>query len=378
MVLALFGLKGDCHMNRRLFLHRILTAGKMAILMGLLPSGAKLQAGQGTGELDYKVDPLPRMSLGELVKDRVHHGDGRFLNPFSTKEHGNMLRVLHWKLFSKNDFRSYYDQEQVVPVNIDWEPIRDHANLSITFLKHSSLMIKDQNQYLLVDPVFFEIFPFIKDFTPLGFNLADMPRPDHVLLTHGHYDHLHTRSLAALSRDTHVITPLGYNDIFSELKMNHRTQLDWLDTYRDGRGEITLMPCDHWTMRNPFEGPNTSLWGGFLLKSRSGPTIYISGETAYFDRFREIGQEYSIDLAVMNLGAYEPRWFMAGSHMNPSETVRAFKELGAKRLLVVHWGTFRLGDEPVHFPPMEIKKAMEKEGLLDRLVQLNHGETLYM
>jgi L-ascorbate metabolism protein UlaG (beta-lactamase superfamily) len=266
----------------------------------------------------------------------------------------------------------------VVPVNIDWEPIRDHGNLSVTFLKHASVIIKDQDQYIIVDPVFSEIFMLIKDFTPLAFNPGQMVSPNHILITHGHYDHIDTASLASLDGNTHVITPLGYNEIFADLKMPNRTQLDWLDTYDDGKREFTMIPCDHWTMRNPIEGPNTSLWGSYLLKTASGPTIYLSGDTAYFDRFREIGQEFSIDLAIINLGAYEPRWFMAGSHMNPAETVRAFRELGAARLMVVHWGTFRLGDEPVHFPPIEIKEEMQQQGLLDRLVYLNHGETLFL
>ncbi|MGD8372277.1 MAG: MBL fold metallo-hydrolase, partial [Syntrophobacterales bacterium] len=123
---------------------------------------------------------------------------------------------------------------------------------------------------------------------------------------------------------------------------------------------------------------NRSLWGSYMIRTASGPTIFISGDTAYFDRFHEIGREFAIDLAIINLGAYEPRWFMAGSHMNPKETVQAFKELGAKRLMIAHWGTFRLGDEPVHFPPIDIKKEMEEEGLTDRLVHLNHGETLFL
>jgi L-ascorbate metabolism protein UlaG (beta-lactamase superfamily) len=265
----------------------------------------------------------------------------------------------------------------VVPVSIDWEPIRDHGSLSVTFIKHSSILIKDQDRFILVDPVFFEIFRFIKDYSPLKFGVEEIPRPDHVLITHGHRDHLDTRSLSSLHGGTHVITPLGYNDIFTDLKMTNRTQLDWFDTFENGNQEITLIPCDHWTMRNPLAGPNRSLWGSYILKTKTGPTIFISGDTAYFDRFQEIGREFSIDLAIINLGAYEPRWFMAGSHINPSETVQAFKELGAARLLVVHWGTFRLGDEPIYFPPIDIKKEMEEEGLSDRLVHLNHGETLF-
>jgi L-ascorbate metabolism protein UlaG (beta-lactamase superfamily) len=130
-------------------------------------------------------------------------------------------------------------------------------------------------------------------------------------------------------------------------------------------------------MRNPLKGPNCSLWGSFIIRTAGGPTIFIAGDAAYFDRFQEIGAESSIDLAVFNLGAYEPRWFMAQSHMNPLEVVKAFEELRASRLMVVHWGTFRLGDEPVHFPPQDLQKALAAKGLLDRLVHLDHGQTLY-
>jgi L-ascorbate metabolism protein UlaG (beta-lactamase superfamily) len=365
-------------MDRRMFLRKFLDLGKKAAFLHLLAGCTNLKTSAGQTAEETPPSPFNDCSLRELVQKKLHHGDDHFVNPFSNKKHGNMLRVLHWKLFSQNKFTSYYDQEQVVPVSIDWEPIRDHGSLSVTFVKHASVMIKDQDRYIFVDPVFFEIFRFIKDFTPLEFDVRKIPRPDHVLISHGHYDHLDTHSLAALGRETHVISPLGYDELFADLKMTQRTQLDWFDSFDDGKREITLIPCDHWTMRNPLEGPNQSLWGSYILRTKTGPTIFVSGDTAYFDRFQEIGREFSIDLAIINLGAYEPRWFMAGSHMNPSETVQAFKELGAARLLVIHWGTFRLGDEPVHFPPIDIKNEMEKEGLSDRLIHLNHGETLFL
>ena len=365
-------------MDRRMFLYKFMDLGKKAALLQLLAGCTNFQPGTNQGEEHPGSPPFKDYSLRELARRKIHHGNQHFINPFTTKKHGNMLRVLHWKLFSENKFRSQYDQEQIKQVSIDWEPIREHGNLSVTFIKHASVMIKDQDQYILVDPVFSEIFMLIKDFTPLAFDLSQMPAPNQVLITHGHYDHLDTSSLASLDRDTHIITPIGYNDIFSDLKMNNRSQLDWFETHENSNREITLLPCDHWTMRNPIEGPNTSLWGSYLLRTASGHTIYLSGDTAYFDRFREIGEEFSIDLAIINLGAYEPRWFMAGSHMNPAETVRAFRELNATKLLIAHWGTFRLGDEPVHFPPIELNEEMRKQGLVDRLVHLEHGQTLFM
>jgi L-ascorbate metabolism protein UlaG (beta-lactamase superfamily) len=237
-------------------------------------------------------------------------------------------------------------------------------------------MIKDGDAYLLVDPLFHDLFWFT-DFSPLSLDIEQMPSPDHVLITHGHFDHLDVPSLSRLKEETHVITPLGYDSVFDDLGMRSRDQLDWFGTYREGKREITLLPCNHWTMRNPLTGPNDSLWGSFLIKTASGITIYISGDLAHFDRFSELGREFEIDLAIFNLGAYEPRWFMAGSHVNPAETAEAFMELGAKHLMIVHWGTFRLGDEPVHFPPLHIREEMERRGVLHRLIHLDHGRTLF-
>lgn len=115
-----------------------------------------------------------------------------------------------------------------------------------------------------------------------------------------------------------------------------------------------------------------------MIETAAGYTIYITGDSGYFDGFEEIGQDFDIDLVIVNLGAYEPRWFMASSHMNPREAVQTFKELNAKKLMIVHWGTFRLGDEPVHFPPEELKRELEKEGLIDRRIDIRHGETFYV
>jgi len=348
----------------------------MALILGLFPFNTVFKAAFA-GEKKNAVGVQPCLSLREIVLKKIHHGKDRFVNPFNSKNFRNPWQMIKWKLFSKNYFKAFYKQEPVIPVSIDWEPVKRSKGLSITFIKHASVMIKDMDKCILVDPVFFGISGLFKDFSPLASDIKEMPRPDHVLITHGHYDHMDKPSLASLGKDTHVITPLGYNEIFDDLKMNRRTPMDWFDTFSEGKMEITLLPCNHWTMRNPFVGPNRSLWGSFLIKTAGGFTIYISGDTGYFEGFREIGEEFSIDLAIFNLGAYEPRWFMATSHMNPHETVRAFQELRARHLFIVHWGTFRLGDEPVHFPPIDLNRELEKEGISDRVIDLKHGQTLF-
>jgi L-ascorbate metabolism protein UlaG (beta-lactamase superfamily) len=347
-------------------------------LLNLMPTSALSMVTDGVKEEKLHFKPLNGRSLREIAMNKKHHGNGQYVNPIGIARHGRFWQVMSWKLFHKNSFNKYLAKQPVNSVSIDWEPIRQHRGLSITFLKHASVMIKDNNRTIMIDPVFSDIFWFIRDFTPLEFDLKEMPKPDRVLITHGHYDHLDKPSLASLAKNTHIISPLGYNQIFRDLKMKNRTQLDWYDTFREAKQEITLLPCNHWTMRNPLIGPNRSLWGSYLIKTADGMNIYLSGDTAYFDGFQEIGEEFDIDLAIFNLGAYEPRWFMAPSHINPQETVKAFKELNAKKLMVVHWGTFRLGDEPVHFPPVQIRKELKKVGLLDRLLEIKHGETYFL
>jgi len=361
-------------MNRRTFLTTMLKNFQTMMFLGLIPP-VQAKGSPDSPALHYR--PLSGTDLFDIVKRKLHHGDGRFLNPFGLPRNGRWLDLLKWKLFSSNEFSDQLKDQPKLPLSVNWDKVKDHRELSITFLKHSGLLIKDHDIPILIDPVFEDLFWFIEDFSPLAFNIQDMPTPKHILITHGHYDHLDLPSISNFDKRTHIITPLGYDKEFDSVAFKHRTKLDWFDSFSDKKQEITLLPCNHWTMRNPIEGPNTSLWGSYLIRTMDGYTIFISGDTAYFDGYEQIGEKFDIDLAIFNLGAYEPRWFMAQSHINPEETVNAFKELKAKKLMVVHWGTFQLGDEPVHFPPIHIRQELEKEGLSDKLLDLSHGKTYF-
>jgi len=365
-------------MTRRAFIRKLLTTLKGWIILSLIPGAVSSAVSDDSGKESLHYKPLNGRRLRDIALAQEHHGPEGFINPIGPGRQGRFWEVMKWKFFSQNRFRRFYEGERVTPVSVNWEKVKNHRGLSVTFLKHSSVVINDGGRFILVDPVYSEIFWFVKDFSPLNFDPRIIPEPDHVLITHGHYDHLDRASLAYLKKNTHVVTPLGYDEIFNDLELANRTQLDWYESYRKDNREFTLLPCNHWTMRNPMSGPNRSLWGSYLIKTSSGYTIYISGDTAYFDGFEQLGKEYDIDLAVFNVGAYEPRWFMAQSHMDPRETVQAFKELNARKLLVIHWGTFRLGNEPVHFPPIQVKEELEKEGLIDRLVDLKHGQTVFV
>ncbi|MFZ5569969.1 MAG: MBL fold metallo-hydrolase [Thermodesulfobacteriota bacterium] len=362
-------------MGRRKFLKRIVTG--LASLPLTAPGFSALAVQEPNLETQLFYQPLNGTLLRDIARKKHHHGPNRFHNPMGLSQDGRFLDLMRWKLFSANQFGKYLDEQPMTPFSVNWEAIRDTAGLSITFLKHAGLLIQDQERRLLVDPILDDIFWFIEDFNPPAMKTDTIPKPDHILITHGHYDHLDLPSLGAFGKTTHMISPLGYEEEFTSLGVQDRTQLDWFDSYTDNRLEITLLPCNHWTMRSPIQGPNTSLWGSYLIRTSQGYTIYVSGDTAYFDGFEQIGAAYDIDLAIFNLGAYEPRWFMAQSHINPRETVQAFRELKARKLMIVHWGAFRLGDEPVHFPPRHLRRELAAAGLLDSWVDLKSGETYY-
>ena len=366
--------------NRRMFLKNGLR-WCAAAAMPVLSSACGGRSAAGDRQI---INAAPNLSMKEIARRKLHHGDGCFLNVFGGPVHGNPW----WPSMSRTDvnpdsilynysYKPYYKDERVKPVSIDWDTVANKPGLSITFIKHACIMIKDKNQHILIDPVFFDL-PFIKGYSPLEFDIKDMPAPDHVLITHGHYDHLDVPSMAALDPATHVISPLGYNPVFADLKMNHRTQLDWYDTVdRDGMA-ITLLPCMHWTMRNPLMGANNSLCGSFLIKTTYGQNnLYFRRYLLFSGLSGNRPVNFPLTWQYINLGGYShgiPK-FMA--HLNPKQAVKAFQELQAKHLLIVHWGSFRLTSEPVHFPPIQLKAEMTKAGLADRLLHLDHGETLY-
>ena len=230
-------------MNRRDFIYRMMIGLGYGMGIGLFsrPLSAATKSEREVPPLHYR--PLNGRTLRELARRRLHHGGDQFVSPVGIGREGRLWQVMSWKLFHKNEFRKDLRDEKVIPVEVDWEAVRQHRELSVTFLKHASLLIKDRGRYLLVDPVFNDIFWFIKDFSPL--QTEGMPAADEILITHGHYDHLDTVSLGSIPADRHVITPLGYKDEFDSLKMKNRSQLDWYNSIRSGGAEITLLPCNH-------------------------------------------------------------------------------------------------------------------------------------
>lgn len=202
---------------------------------------------------------------------------------------------------------------------------------------------------------------------------------DVVLISHNHYDHLDTRTLARLpNKETvTVVVPLGVAPVVrKEAGIPNVVELDWGQTIRVKDVSVTLLPAVHFSSRW-LNDRNATLWGGFKVEG-NGKNIYVSGDTAYHPTmFKEIGKAYGpFDYGIIAVGAYEPRRIMIASHVTPEEAVMMAKDVRAKTVIGQHWGAIRLTTEDAFEPPERFAKVAKKEGLADGDVWLMKvGET---
>src|SRR5512146_2001564 len=226
--------------------------------------------------------------------------------------------------------------------------------LGITFIGHSSFFLQMGGLNLLIDPVFARWLFVLKRLRRPGLRIRDLPPIDLVLVTHAHFDHLHRPSLRAIVSNNRrqraeapaIVVPRHVGDLVSDLGFRSLTQLDWWDEYKQGEFSAVHVPSRHWgarLMRDMHRG-----YGGYVVRAR-GTSLYHSGDTAYFNGFREIGQRLRPELAMLPIGAYHPPSFR-NVHTSPADAVRAFLDLGAQWMVPMHYGTFRLSHEPIDEP----------------------------
>lgn len=256
--------------------------------------------------------------------------------------------------------------------------------MAATFVGHSTFLLRTANTVILTDPMFAtHAGPFgrlgPRRVRPPALSLDSLPIPDIVLVSHNHYDHLQPSSLrrCAQGAEPHFITPLGLGPFLRRLTLQNVIELDWWEAADLGDGRIvTCVPAQHFAARTLFDR-NRTLWCGFVLETEAG-TVYFAGDSGYGPHFKEIGRRCpSIDLALLPIGAYEPRWFMRPVHMNPAEAVQAHVDIGARVSLGMHFGTFQLTDEAIDEPLLALDRALDERNIPDGdFTTLDFGETV--
>jgi N-acyl-phosphatidylethanolamine-hydrolysing phospholipase D len=255
---------------------------------------------------------------------------------------------------------------------------------AITWIGHATMLAQLGGLNLITDPVFSErVSPlsFIgpKRQVPPGLSLAQLPRIDVVLISHNHYDHLDDASVRALAAQQGgpplFVVPLGIKAWMAERGIDNVVELDWWQSHPVaspmGSVDVVLTPVQHWSGRG-LNDRLATLWGGYAVFAPD-LHLYFSGDTGYSKDFSDIRAHFAprqrdaggFDIALIAVGAYEPRWFMSSQHVNPTEAVQIHLDLGAKQSVGVHWGTFQLTDEALDEPPQQLALARAAKGLAD-------------
>lgn len=281
--------------------------------------------------------------------------DGVFFNPWLQQERGSFWR---WR-FSRS---SRPDPEGRAPrpaaVPNDGAYLADPAAPPlVTHVGHATFAVQLGGPVVVTDPFFSDGIFYISRETPPPFGPEKIPDGSVVLISHNHYDHLDSDSVKALAPRTRFLVPLGLGGFVRERGGQSVRELDWWETAEIDGTRFTFVPMQHWS-RRLGQSYNETLWGGWLIE-RGPRRVLFAGDSGYFKGFREIGQKFpGIDVALLPVGAYEPRWFMHYAHVDIPEVLRALEDLGAKTMVPTQWGVVKLGDGPSTWPLVDLETAL--------------------
>ena len=241
--------------------------------------------------------------------------------------------------------------------------------ICLTWIGHASFLIGWRGLNILVDPIWSLWLKVVKRIRRPGFSLQHLPAIDLVLVTHAHFDHLDRRTLKRIAAFQPIIVPSGVGNLVQNLGFNRIYELDPWQTLNIGEIGVTMTPCHHWGARVLHDYHRG--FGGFHLKLGTR-TLFHCGDSAYFSGFSEIGQRLPIEIALLPIGAYDPP-SRREVHMNPEQAIQAFKELNARIMIPMHYGSFRLSFEPPDEPLTRLLASMKRHRIEERVCVMEEG-----
>jgi N-acyl-phosphatidylethanolamine-hydrolysing phospholipase D len=322
--------------------------------------------------------------LAASAPSPAHHRGDRFQNNYIEFEPKGLGALLQWRIDAARLGVPKPPQAPTPRVAPDLAFLRANAvagaamTPSVTWIGHASVLLQAGGVNILADPIFSERASPLSFLGPArhvapGLALRELPHVDAVIVSHNHYDHLDAASIDALAAQPGgpplFVVPIGVKAWLADRGVTNAVELDWWQATRIGGVEIVFTPSQHWSGRGLADRMET-LWGGYAIFAPDFHAFF-AGDTAYSKDFADIHARFAarhgagrgFDVALIPIGAYEPRWFMSTQHVDPDEAVRIHLDLTAAQSIGIHWGTFQLTDEPLDEPPKALSRALQARGL---------------
>jgi L-ascorbate metabolism protein UlaG (beta-lactamase superfamily) len=361
-------------MNRRNFLISITVSATLMISCKIF--------GTPSSEMSVVASRISNPDLKTILpswKGTPVDKNGRFMNHefAGTQSFGDALKWMFEKNPQKQTKKNDIWRMQVVK---DGNFLRSKDDV-IVLLGHSTFFIRLNGKQILVDPIFGNLSMHTR-YTDCPIETTKLLNVDYVLISHSHYDHCDKNSLKIIqSQNPNAIFLAGLNmkSLLRKWVGNNKVQeAGWYQQYKlDDDIEISFLPARH-SSRRSINDVNERLWGAFVIKNKR-KTIYYGGDSGYGSHYKEVGKLFpGIDVALIGVGAYSPRWFMSPNHQDPWQAVQAFNDTRAKMMIPFHYGTFDMADEPLSEPETILSTLVKENKVKQQLKIVKLGETVML